>query len=90
MSDLPGTIVGFRCPAYVKGINVPGYHLHFLSEDSTRGGHLLSFEVDTAQCQIDVLNHYTLVLPADAADFADTDLSKDRSRELIRVEQKAD
>ncbi|MFO7945486.1 MAG: acetolactate decarboxylase, partial [Armatimonadota bacterium] len=27
--NITGTIAGFRCPAFVKGINVPGDHLHF-------------------------------------------------------------
>jgi acetolactate decarboxylase len=87
MADLSGTIVGFRCPAYVKGINVPGYHLHFLSEDRTQGGHILSFDIAKARCELDVLNKYALTLPPDAAAFAETDLSKDRSHDLKRVEQ---
>lgn len=41
MENVRGTLVGFRLPAFVKGINVPGYHLHFLSEDRSRGGHVL-------------------------------------------------
>ncbi len=28
-----GTLVGLRCPAYSKGMAVPGYHWHFISED---------------------------------------------------------
>ena len=38
MNNVFGTIVGFRCPPYVNGINVPGYHLHFISRDRTQGG----------------------------------------------------
>ena len=87
MAYLAGTVVGFRCPAYVKGINVPGYHLHFLSEERMQGGHILSFDIAKAQCELDVLNHYALTLPAEAKAFAETDLSKDRSDELMRVEQ---
>ncbi len=29
--DLKGTIVAVRCPDYVAGINMPGWHLHFIS-----------------------------------------------------------
>lgn len=87
MTDISGTIVGFRCPAYVKGINVPGYHLHFISDDRTCGGHLLSFEVVQGFCEIDVLNQYYLTLPAGIGAFADTDLSKDRGSELHQVEK---
>lgn len=44
-SDVEGTIVGFRCPAYVASINVPGYHLHFLTKGKDSGGHVLEFEI---------------------------------------------
>jgi hypothetical protein len=30
--------VGVRSPAWVGGLNVPGYHWHFLSDDRTVGG----------------------------------------------------
>jgi len=41
MTDVAGTMLGFRFPAYVEGIEVSGYHLHFISEDRRRGGHVL-------------------------------------------------
>src|SRR5207245_9053499 len=40
-NDISGTLVGFWTPEYAKSLNVPGYHLHFISRDRTRGGHLL-------------------------------------------------
>nr|WP_169747039.1 acetolactate decarboxylase [Edaphobacter aggregans] len=36
-----GTFVGFWSPQYAKTLSIPGYHLHFLSEDHEGGGHLL-------------------------------------------------
>jgi len=39
--DLDATLVGFRCPASVQGYDLVGYHWHVLSDDRTRGGHLL-------------------------------------------------
>ena len=48
-----GTMVGFRCPPYVKGINVPGYHLHFLTKDGKSGGHVLDFTIERAMLKID-------------------------------------
>lgn len=89
MQDIAGDIVGFRCPAYVKGVNVPGYHLHFLSEDRTRGGHILGFELAGGRCEVSVLTRYFLRLPEDVAEFAETDLSQDRSRELEQVEMES-
>jgi acetolactate decarboxylase len=39
--ELDATLVGFRCPASVGGYDLVGYHWHVLSDDRTRGGHLL-------------------------------------------------
>ena len=40
-SDTTGTIVGFYTPVFFKGLNVAGYHLHFISDDRKSGGHIL-------------------------------------------------
>ena len=34
-------MLGFRFPDYVEGIEVSGYHLHFITADRSRGGHVL-------------------------------------------------
>jgi acetolactate decarboxylase len=83
--DVRGTIVGFRCPAYVKGINVPGYHVHFLSEDKSFGGHILNFEMKNGQVMVDAATNFTLIVPAHGR-FSSTNLTKDRSQELHQVE----
>lgn len=84
--NVAGTIVGFRCPPYVAGVNVPGYHLHFLSQDGAKGGHILGFELVTGTAQVDVLDRFVLQLPG-TDDFADVDLARDRQRELTGVEK---
>ena len=86
MENVEGTVIGFRCPTYVAGVNVPGYHLHFLSQDRARGGHVLGFELVTGRAQMDVLDRFVLQLPA-TADFAAVDLARDRQRELAGVEK---
>ena len=87
MQNVSGTIVGFRCPPYVKGINVPGYHLHFINDDFTNGGHVLGFQVTDAKCDLDFYSRYLLILPTDKDALKNIDLSKDRSEELQQVEQ---
>jgi acetolactate decarboxylase len=84
--DIVGTIIGFRCPAYVKGINVPDYHAHFLSNDHKQGGHILDFTSGSGPLQLDLCNQLLLVL-TDRAEFSTLDLSQDRSHELEKVEQ---
>ncbi len=86
-TNIDGAIVGFRCPPFVKGINVPGYHLHFLSDSKTFGGHLLGFEMERGRCMVDVCNKFVLILPENQETLKSVDLSKDRSKELERVEQ---
>jgi acetolactate decarboxylase len=39
--DVAGTAVGFYTPATATGLSFPGYHLHFISDDRSRGGHIL-------------------------------------------------
>jgi acetolactate decarboxylase len=66
--DVRGTLVGFRCPSYVKGINVPGYHFHFISEDKRQGGHLLECHLENALVGIDYIPGFYLALP-EGGDF---------------------
>jgi acetolactate decarboxylase len=83
---ISGTILGFRCPPFVKGINVPGYHLHFISDDKTKGGHILDFTTVGGNLQLDACNRFYMILP-EQEQFAALDLSQDRSQELEKVEK---
>jgi acetolactate decarboxylase len=86
MNDTTGTIVGFRTPPFVKGLNVPGCHFHFLSSDFTQGGHILDFELSSGNCRIDKCSEFLLILPKDDS-LKDIDLSKDKTEELQKVEK---
>ncbi|MDD5011528.1 MAG: acetolactate decarboxylase [Phycisphaerae bacterium] len=86
INNVSGTIVGFRTPPFVKGVNVAGYHFHFLSDDFTQGGHVLDFELFGGECKIDRCDEFLLILPKDDA-LKDIDLSKDKSEELQKVEK---
>jgi acetolactate decarboxylase len=85
-TDVEGTLLGFRCPPFAKGVNVPGYHLHFLTKDRTRGGHVLDCSLENLTVQIDPTLKFTLVLP-DNQDFYRLELDQDRSNELHKVEK---
>jgi alpha-acetolactate decarboxylase len=37
----------FSHPAAYAGINVAGYHEHFITDDRQGGGHLLDYQLDT-------------------------------------------
>ncbi len=86
LSDVSGTIIGLWCPSYAKGINVPGYHLHFLTADRKQGGHILDLVVDSATMEIDDTRELFLILPEDDA-FNKADLKPDRGQELKKIEK---
>ena len=85
--DIEGTIVGFRCPDSVKGVNVPGYHLHFITADRKAGGHLLACQLQEATITLDYTSEFYMVLPQHENAQQQSDLNKNRSEELKKVEQ---
>jgi acetolactate decarboxylase len=87
LKDIKGTIVGFRSPQFVKGVNVPGYHCHFISDDLMQAGHILNFEIISGVGEVDSCNEFLLILPVDSDSLNDIDLSGDRSAELDQVEK---
>ncbi|KAJ9618964.1 hypothetical protein H2203_008780 [Taxawa tesnikishii (nom. ined.)] len=62
-SDIRGSLVGFRSPAFTQGISVAGNHIHFISEDRTRGGHVLDFQAKDARLSVAALKEVHLELP---------------------------
>ncbi len=85
--DLDGTLIGFRSPAYVKGVAVPGCHFHFISDDGRVGGHVLECVMDRGEIAAQACARFTMILPQGESDFDKLDLSRDRSRELEKVEK---
>jgi acetolactate decarboxylase len=64
MRDVSGTIVGFRFPDYASGVEVVGDHLHFISDDCRRGGHVLEYSARPGRLRIDPLSDLHVELPA--------------------------
>jgi len=83
--DVEGTLVGFYLPGYFKGINVPGWHLHFISADRKKAGHVLSFTLSRGVFSYDVSPNLLMALPEKGA-FVDSNLGLDTSHELKTIE----
>ena len=60
---LAGVLVGFRTPDYEQGISVAGYHLHFLNEEHSAGGHAFDFVLESGLVEISVVSEMRLSLP---------------------------
>lgn len=63
LGPIEGTLVGFRFPDYAQGLEVGGYHLHFLSADRTQGGHVLECRVASAIARFDLAGELHVELP---------------------------
>lgn len=82
-----GTLVGFWSPAYVgSALTVPGWHLHFLSDDRQHGGHVLQAALLEGRALIQPLHHADTDLPRDGA-FLEADLSQDPTEQLEQAEK---
>ena len=66
-NNVKGTLIGFRCPAYIQGIYAPGFHLHFISADRQKGGHVLEANVADLTAQIGYLTQMHILLPDNEA-----------------------
>jgi len=67
--NIKGTLVGFWCPAYIGDINTSGFHLHFISDDHSIGGHLMEFTARSLVIGYDIKSMYKILLP-ETEDFS--------------------
>ncbi len=84
--DVQGTLVGMWAPQFSSALNIAGYHFHFLSEDRTKGGHLLECSGKNLRVRMERLNDFHLSLP-ESEEFLRADLTKDTTRDLAYAEQ---
>ncbi|OPX61743.1 MULTISPECIES: acetolactate decarboxylase [unclassified Methanoregula] len=82
-----GTVVGFFTPVFFRGVNVAGYHLHFISDDKKTGGHILDITIPAHTTVVyDITPGFAMALPT-SGDFTGVDLSKDLTGDLAQIEK---
>lgn len=84
--NVRGTLVGFRQPHYLQGVGIAGDHLHFITEDRKRGGHVLALESD-GEVEIQTAQMYTMTLelPKGDEEFNEAELIGNHD-DLVTVE----
>eukprot|EP00887_Chlorella_sp_A99_P002630 scaffold6.g2630.t1 len=81
------TLIGFWAPTYVgHSLTVPGFHLHMLSADLTKGGHLLNMDLARGTAWIQPLYAMETELPHSES-FAAANLEGNHGAELERLEK---
>lgn len=84
-AETAGTLVGLWSPGFSAAFSVPGYHLHFLSDDRMHGGHLLGLSARSLRLRVEALTDFHLALP-ETERFLKADLSKNSADELAYAE----
>jgi len=79
-----GTLVGFRFPDHVDGIELPGYHLHFVDAARERGGHVLGCRALALRVQLDTTADLHLELPP-GVDLPDPETVAGAGRDDLRA-----
>lgn len=73
-TNVSGTVIGYFAPKMFQGMAAPGFHLHFLADDKSIGGHLLDFKVKQAIVNLQPFTTIEQHLPLDNQEFLDKNL----------------
>ena len=85
--NIEGTVVGLYCPPYLSALNAAGWHMHFVSKDKTKGGHVLGLNIADAVLTWDGKDTFQMSLPQNEM-FAGFDLTVDQSEDIEKIEKK--
>lgn len=83
--NIKGTLVGLYCPNYMGGLNTPGWHFHFISDDKKQGGHILELSLKQGTVLFDKTDKFTMILHEDP-EFHQMNLAKDMSKDIKSAE----
>jgi len=83
--DMEGTVIGVYSPNYVEGMNLPGWHIHFLSRDFKQGGHILKVAGSGVKIKVNKLQAWKVLMPEDP-DFSQWNLKEDLKAKTEAVE----
>ncbi len=63
LTNVTGTMVGFRFPDYMNGPSTAGYHFHFITDDKAAGGHVLNCTITSGIVEVDKIDKYVIMMP---------------------------
>nr|MBS9334679.1 acetolactate decarboxylase [Fructobacillus papyriferae]MCD2158669.1 acetolactate decarboxylase [Fructobacillus papyriferae] len=73
--DVKGTMVGYYTPSLYEGVGVPGFHLHFLSDEKDFGGHVLEGKIESVAASVQILDGLSVQLPVANTDYQKANLN---------------
>jgi acetolactate decarboxylase len=85
-TNVTGALAGFWTPAYARSLNIAGWHLHFVNDTRTGGGHLLECRAASLHAQMQEIADLRIAMPETTA-FLQADLSQDPTKDLDVAER---
>jgi acetolactate decarboxylase len=83
--NIKGTLLGFKVPKYMDGVNVSGCHFHFISDDRKHGGHLLDCTTGNIKVRVQDVYDVKITLP-DTDDFLNKKNIQRNEHEIKKIE----
>ncbi|MGT2906317.1 acetolactate decarboxylase [Streptococcus dentiloxodontae] len=83
MEEVSGTIVGIWTPEMFHGVSVAGYHLHFISDDHTFGGHVMDFIIENGLVEVGPVDQLDQRFPVQDRQYLFAKLNVDEMKEDI-------
>lgn len=80
-----GALIGYHMPAWLSGINITGFHFHFISDDGKNGGHTLDFLAGDVKVEVALLRDIHVV-PQKGKAFEEFNFKGENSPGLNKVE----
>ena len=84
--NIKGVINGFYTPPFMESIHVAGFHLHFIDDQRTCGGHLLECTIKKANLSLQFIQKMELGLPI-TMDYLTTDLTRNTKDDVDKIEK---
>lgn len=78
-------MIGLYCPPYMSALNAVGWHLHFISKDKSKGGHVLGMNIADAVLSWDDIDSFQVKLPQSER-FSGFDFTVDQSEDIKKIE----
>ena len=83
VDNISGTIVGIWTPEMFHGVSVAGYHLHFISDDLTFGGHVMDFVIENGIIEVGPVDQLDQRFPVQDRQYLFAKFNVDEMREDI-------
>ena len=85
-NNIDGTLVCVYFPDYMDGINAPGWHLHFLSSDHTKGGHVFDIAMESGNAKLAKISLIEIQMPTEPS-FDTYALKEASGSDIKKIEQ---